>query len=88
MRVGTGVSSSGPSRRRRRAAAAARRIPVISQPGRHEQPRVGHHPERVGRDGQLAGGAEQAGGHLTGGEQAERELADPPAEPDRRLAHG
>ena len=41
----------------------------------------------MGRERQLAGRAEQPGGDLAGREQAERELADPPAQPYRRLTH-
>ena len=91
------VAHGRDARRRRRveqraqpacAGAPPRRQqdPRHQPPGRNEHARVGHHPERVGRDRELAGGAEKAGGHLTGGEQAESELADSPAEPDRRLA--
>ena len=86
MRVAAGESTSA----RQLAPAPGRRgreQQTRDQPaGGDEHPRVGHHPERVRRDRELARGADEPGGDLAGREQAERELADAPAEPDRRLA--
>ena len=84
MRVADGASSSG-AEPAAPAAEQRQQSPVTSQPAATEQPRVGHHAQRVRRDRQLPGGAEHPGRHLSGGEQAESELADSPAEPDRRL---
>ena len=67
------------------AQATASISPVTSQPTATNSPGRSTMPSACGRDRELADRAEQPGGDLAGGQQAERELADPPAEPDRRL---
>ena len=86
-RTGDGASSRARQPRRRRRRAIASKNPRHQPAGRHPWTVLGDHPERMrARRRSVRRRPATPAGDLTRGEQAERELADPPAEPDRRLA--